>query len=74
MAQDTPEAAALPLTLRGKTVLVITHDDKYFHLADRIMKLEDGRLDQPKKVNGERLEPMFVAQDEWDISESGKEI
>jgi putative pyoverdin transport system ATP-binding/permease protein len=50
------------LKARGKTVLVITHDDKYFHLADRILKLEDGRLDQPKKVNGEALGPMLAVQ------------
>ncbi len=30
---------------RGKTVLVITHDDKYFHCADRLIKLDFGRLD-----------------------------
>ena len=30
---------------RGKTVLVITHDDKYFHCADRLVKLDYGRLD-----------------------------
>ncbi len=29
---------------RGKTVVVITHDDAYFHCADRVIKLEDGRL------------------------------
>lgn len=28
----------------GKTVLVISHDDRYFHLADRILKLEEGLL------------------------------
>ncbi|WP_231757332.1 cyclic peptide export ABC transporter [Microbulbifer elongatus] len=28
----------------GKTVLVISHDDRYFHLGDRILKLEHGRL------------------------------
>lgn len=32
------------LKARGKTVLVITHDDKYFHHADRVIKLEDGKL------------------------------
>src|SRR6185295_7018100 len=26
------------LKARGKTVLVITHDDGYFHLADRLIK------------------------------------
>ncbi|HZV33480.1 MAG TPA: cyclic peptide export ABC transporter [Verrucomicrobiae bacterium] len=32
------------LKSRGKTVLVITHDDQYFHLADRIIKLDYGQL------------------------------
>jgi putative ATP-binding cassette transporter len=37
------------LKARGKTVIVISHDDRYYHVADRIIKLEDGRLeyDQP---------------------------
>lgn len=28
----------------GKTVIAITHDDKYFHLADRLVKIENGRI------------------------------
>ncbi|RYZ36377.1 MAG: cyclic peptide export ABC transporter [Myxococcaceae bacterium] len=28
----------------GKTVLVITHDDRYFQLADRLLHIEAGRL------------------------------
>jgi putative ATP-binding cassette transporter len=32
------------LKARGKAVLVITHDDRYFHLADRLLKLDYGRL------------------------------
>ncbi|MGH7995600.1 MAG: cyclic peptide export ABC transporter [Opitutaceae bacterium] len=32
------------LRSRGKAVLVITHDDKYFPLADRLIKLDYGRL------------------------------
>ncbi|WP_042339522.1 cyclic peptide export ABC transporter [Paraburkholderia ferrariae] len=32
------------LKAKGKTVLVITHDDRYFHLADRYIKLEYGQL------------------------------
>jgi putative ATP-binding cassette transporter len=32
------------LKARGKTVVVVTHDDAYFHCADRLVKLEDGRL------------------------------
>ncbi|HUR59756.1 MAG TPA: cyclic peptide export ABC transporter, partial [Opitutaceae bacterium] len=33
------------LKKRNKTVLVITHDDHYFHLADRIIKLDYGKVD-----------------------------
>lgn len=32
------------LKRRGKTVVVITHDDKYYYVADRLLKLTDGRL------------------------------
>lgn len=32
------------LCARGKTVLVITHDDKYFPLADRVLKLDNGSI------------------------------
>lgn len=28
----------------GKAVLVITHDDRYFHFADRLVRLESGKL------------------------------
>jgi len=32
------------LKARGKTVIVISHDDRYYHVADRIFKLENGKL------------------------------
>ena len=35
------------LKQQGKTVIVITHDDRYFDCADRIVKLELGRLADP---------------------------
>ncbi|HEX8335417.1 MAG TPA: hypothetical protein VF621_01725, partial [Pyrinomonadaceae bacterium] len=31
------------LKSRGKTVLVISHDDRYYHIADRVIKLDYGR-------------------------------
>ena len=33
------------LKSRNKTVLVITHDDRYFHLADRVIKLDYGQIE-----------------------------
>ncbi|MGH8782247.1 cyclic peptide export ABC transporter [Paraburkholderia sp.] len=32
------------LQAKGKTILVITHDDRYFHLADRYIKLDFGQV------------------------------
>ena len=32
------------LKAQGKAVLVISHDDRYFHLGDRLLKLEEGKL------------------------------
>jgi putative ATP-binding cassette transporter len=32
------------LKANGKTVLVITHDDRYFHLAERFIKLDFGQI------------------------------
>lgn len=36
------------LIAQGKTVLVITHDDKYFHLAERLLRMENGCLTEVK--------------------------
>ena len=38
------------LKARGKTVVVISHDDKYYHVGDRIIKLDDGKLSFDKTV------------------------
>jgi len=32
------------LKARGKTIIVISHDEKYYHVGDRVVKLEDSRL------------------------------
>lgn len=34
------------LKARGKTVIVITHDDRYFHLSDRLLQLTMGQLEE----------------------------
>lgn len=33
------------LKQRGKTVIVISHDDRYFHVGDRIIKLDYGQIE-----------------------------
>jgi putative ATP-binding cassette transporter len=32
------------LKSRGKTIVVISHDDQYYHLADRLIKLDYGKI------------------------------
>ena len=52
------------LKAKGKTLIVISHDDRYYHLADRIIKLDDGQVvgdsepelqTQPLKVANARV-------------------
>ncbi|WP_437854524.1 cyclic peptide export ABC transporter [Sorangium sp. So ce363] len=46
------------LRARGKTALVITHDDQYFALADRCLRLDFGRLTElPAAPAGDGEEP-----------------
>jgi putative ATP-binding cassette transporter len=51
MFKDTFYLQLLPeLKARGKTVIVISHDDRYYHVADRIIKLEEGRLEYDRDL------------------------
>jgi putative pyoverdin transport system ATP-binding/permease protein len=45
------------LKARGKTVIVISHDDHYYDVADRLIKLADGKLeyDQDQLESREQL-------------------
>jgi len=36
------------LKARGKTVIVISHDDRYYHVADRIIKMDYGQIESDK--------------------------
>jgi len=38
------------LKARGKTIFVISHDDHYFHVADRILKLDYGKIESDLPV------------------------
>jgi putative ATP-binding cassette transporter len=49
------------LKARGKCVLVITHDDRYFHLADRVLKLDYGQLVHQEQDTQEVFEPVVSA-------------
>ena len=40
----------LELKAKGKTVLVISHDDRYYHLGDRLIKLDYGQVVTPQPL------------------------
>jgi putative ATP-binding cassette transporter len=48
--QDPPfrkyfyEVILKDLKKQGKTIIAVTHDDKYFNIADRVLKMEEGQL------------------------------
>ena len=45
------------LKARGKTVLVVTHDDSYFSCADRIIKLDYGQVVSESSSTAQTFEP-----------------
>src|SRR5207245_7664168 len=47
------------LKARGKTALVITHDEKYFPLADRVLKLDYGKPVYEKRMDLRLGEPVL---------------
>jgi putative pyoverdin transport system ATP-binding/permease protein len=38
------------LKARGKTILAISHDDRYYHLGDRVIRLENGQLEYDRSA------------------------
>jgi len=38
------ETLLMELKEMGKTVIAVTHDDHYFHVADRILKMDEGEM------------------------------
>ncbi|MBR8838754.1 MAG: cyclic peptide export ABC transporter [Stigonema ocellatum SAG 48.90 = DSM 106950] len=43
---------------RGKTILAISHDDRYFHLADRLIKLDYGQVIYDKQYSEVEKQPL----------------
>lgn len=48
------------LKARGKTVLVISHDDKYFDIADRLIKLDYGKIVTETEAPEPLLKPVLA--------------
>jgi putative pyoverdin transport system ATP-binding/permease protein len=45
------------LKAQGKTIFVISHDDRYFYLADRLIKLDYGHIEYDQPSTGSAHEP-----------------
>jgi putative ATP-binding cassette transporter len=48
------------LKAKGKTVIVISHDDKYFDIADRIIKLDCGKIEFDRCLTESRSTADFL--------------
>lgn len=48
------------LKRQGKTLVVVTHDDRYWHCADRVITLEYGRLREAAATQAERSQASEV--------------
>jgi putative ATP-binding cassette transporter len=46
------------LKRRGKTVVVISHDDRYYGVGDRLVKLEDGQIEFEMEAQEQELKSM----------------
>lgn len=38
------------LKAKGKTILAVTHDDKYFNMSDRLIRLNYGEMEEIEKT------------------------
>jgi len=48
------------LKAKGKTVIIISHDDRYYHLSDRLIKLENGQIEFDRPLSSAEF-PVAVA-------------
>lgn len=49
------------LKARGKTVIVISHDDRYYHVGDRIIKLDSGNVVYDRQPVASEVDSVVVA-------------
>lgn len=50
------------LKKRGKTVILVSHDDKYYSVGDRIIKLESGKIISDEAISFGRPHPIYAEQ------------
>ncbi len=60
------------ITRRGGTVLAISHDDRYFHVADRVLTMREGSFSTASEGEDEASRPSGTAS-EQESPEAGSE-
>lgn len=53
------------LKAQGKSVVAISHDDRYFHVADKILVMEDGRIAESVPQHTSRQHKLSDEQLSW---------
>lgn len=51
------------LKARNKVVVVISHDDRFFHVADKLLMMEDGKLIRTDRARPNLQQPLAVGSD-----------
>jgi putative ATP-binding cassette transporter len=51
------------LKARNKVVVVISHDDRFFHVADKLLIMEEGQLLRIERLRSELQEPLALGSD-----------
>src|ERR1044072_6888550 len=51
------------LKARNKVVIVISHDGRFFNVADTLMIMEEGKLLRTERLCSERREPLMLESD-----------
>jgi putative ATP-binding cassette transporter len=51
------------LRARNKVVVVISHDDRFFNVADKLLIMEEGRLIRTERLRSELPEPLALGSD-----------
>ncbi|MEX2493019.1 MAG: cyclic peptide export ABC transporter [Nitrospirales bacterium] len=49
------------LKARGKSAIVITHDDRYYHVGDRVVKMENGQLIASREKGEKKLVSLYTS-------------
>ena len=55
---ENPDALVLcSAAYKGKTLLVISHDEEYYEVADRVLRLRDGTVGEEAGIAARGIDP-----------------